>query len=72
MGGRAPHRGKGQGDQGGGMGALWRGNWEGNYHLKGKQIKLLIKRIIYSCFIHISALFACYHANFHYHVIPNA
>jgi hypothetical protein len=31
--------GKGQGKREVGMGGLWRGNWEGGYHLKYKQIK---------------------------------
>ena len=40
-----PHRGKGQGQRGNWMGALWRCNQERGYHLKYKQIKWLIKCI---------------------------
>jgi hypothetical protein len=35
------HRSKGRGN---GIGGLWRGNCEGGYHLKYKEIKLLIRR----------------------------
>jgi hypothetical protein len=37
-GGSTPQRGKGEGgwEDGGGMGGLWRGNWEGGYHLRCK------------------------------------
>ena len=38
------HRGKGEG-KGEWDGSLWRGNWEGVYHLKYKQIKGLTKKI---------------------------
>jgi hypothetical protein len=33
---------KGSGERGGGLGGLWTANWEWEYHLKCKQIKLLI------------------------------
>jgi hypothetical protein len=38
--GEHPHGGKREGD---GLKGLGRGNWEGRYHLKYKQIKRLIK-----------------------------
>jgi hypothetical protein len=31
-----PHRGKGEWERVNGMWGLWRGNWEGRYHLRGK------------------------------------
>ena len=34
-----PHRGKGEGEEGGWDGGLWRGHREGLYHLKCKGIK---------------------------------
>lgn len=33
-----PHRDKGEGKRGDGLGGLWRGNWEEGYHLKCKMI----------------------------------
>ena len=33
------HRGKGEGERGNGIGDLWKGNLEGEYHLKYKGIK---------------------------------
>lgn len=39
-----PHGGKGEVGEGDGIGALWRNNWKGRYHLKYKRIKRLIKK----------------------------
>jgi hypothetical protein len=32
-----PHRGKGKGEESRWDGEVWRGNWEGGYHLRYKQ-----------------------------------
>jgi hypothetical protein len=46
------NRGKGEGGEGDAMGVLWRGDWEGGYHLKCKLTKSLITFLLQEKALH--------------------